>query len=32
MNWIFEGLILIALGIVIACIVAKACECFGDNK
>jgi hypothetical protein len=32
MNWLIEGLIFIGLGILAICIVAKACECFGEDK
>jgi hypothetical protein len=32
MNWLIEGLILIALGVLVACIAAKTCEYFGDNR
>jgi len=32
MNWLIEGLIFIALGIIAAFIIAKACECFGEDK
>jgi hypothetical protein len=32
MNWLIEGLIFIAIAILVMFIVVKVCDCFGENK